>query len=577
MVLPDGSSQTERERPAGTRLGLIVIALALLAAGILAVARLTTPAGSEAATTDDSTTTSEVLEEPTTTTTFDREAFSISDIATGKPLRWLAPWSPGRAWPIDLVSHRGRMYLFTSPAAPYTHIGPGGMTVWSTEDGEEWIEIGQVVPDGYHITGVQSTGAELVALGSRFDDRAPFLWTSVDGSTWKASEVPVPNSVEDPSTVNLAAVARTDDHLVVLGSVHEDPIAEIAEHLPPEITPASGNPYNFGIAHGPDGPRVEVRGPLGIIGYTASFKELGIDDELADEAISPRALPGGSYSWVTNDLDEWTISALDIGVPATIFQLADGQLLATGYANTGSGLWISEDGTEWTEHGDFTTGNVQTHWDGRLISSGPSRYLRQSVDGLEWESMGVNDLLPVELSWDIHPVSSGDGGVAAIATAWSQVRTEEPEPFELEEAGHTLAIDAMANTMELTTPGGDVHTYRLSNSSKIEHLTVDFTERTVSFLEPHSGEALASFSFEQLEEAQTSMFSFPRRSSQALLHTEDGNTWSLQPLPPIREKVDWVHDLTVLTDRVALVSYPISHTLAMDDPPELEILIGVIP
>lgn len=253
------------------------------------------------------------------------------------------------------------------------------------------------------------------------------------------------------------------------------------------------------------------------------------------------------------------------------------QLLATGYANTGSGLWMSDDGTEWTEHGDFTSGDVQTHWDGRLISSGHSRYLRQSVDGLEWEPMGVNDLLPVELSWDIHPVSSGDGGVAAIATAWSQVLAEEPEPFVIEEAGHTLAIDAVANTMELTTPEGDVHTYRLSNSSKIEHLTVDFAERTVSFHEPETGEPVANFDFEQLQEAETSTFSFPRRGAQALLHTENGNTWSLQPLPEPQEEADWIHDLTVSTDRVALVSYPISRTLAMDHPPKLRIVVGVIP
>lgn len=113
-----------------------------------------------------------------------------------------------------------------------------------------------------------------MALGHRIEDGSPRVWISPDGVEWTGSDLP-PVNLDDhsPTIARLTDVAQLGDRLVVTGTAYADPHRAIIDSLPPEIADVAER-YGMGLSEGPDGGVLELFGPFGIVGYTATLDEL---------------------------------------------------------------------------------------------------------------------------------------------------------------------------------------------------------------------------------------------------------------------------------------------------------------
>lgn len=574
MVLPEGSPTPATDRPTAPRVAAVGAAVVLLLGALVVLGQVTAPP--EEVAIGVSTTTTEPISQPTTTTTIDLEEFSVSDITTGDRFGWINAPGVGRMWPLDLVHHEGQLYLFGSTAHPHRQSESGALRAWVSENGIKWVSLGEVAGNGYRVHRVVSTTAGLFALGARLEDNAPHIWSSSDGDSWVAEELPKGGETGTGEFVRLSAVTELDGRLLVFGTVLGDFFGEIAKHLPEEV--ADHLPYGLSWSRGPDGYRVSVHGPLGITGFSATLDELGISDEVATSFFDLSRRPEMAYRWSSRDGTDWEVEESDIWAVENFWPGPDGLLLAS----SGPRVWSSSDGLEWEGHGTSSRAHIheiqiREFWEGLLIGSGIGEHLFQSQDGIEWEQAGTGDLLPDQLQWHLDPVAAGEGGVAAVATAWHRVATQEPSPVIIEKEGHTLTVDLRGGIMTLDDPDGLTITGPLLSSDEPSELvTVDFIEEQVTFHHPETDEPMVSFGFATLERVETSATSLELDTGKALLFAPDGEKWSLQDLSTVMGDDDRIADMAVLADRVILLTYETPQTLRSPEPPNITIRVGAI-
>lgn len=568
MVLPEGSGQPEDSRP--KRLVALSVVLVLLSATI-ALAVATSPAD-EVALGTTTTTSGEPLPEPTMTTTIDIDSFSIGDVATGERLSWREAPPIGASWPLELLEYRGSLYLFTSDGTPGPRITSTGMQVWNSQDGIQWNEIGEVTEAA--VSAVAATDEQLIALGSHPRDGSPHIWTSIDGVDWTPSRLPVDIDSELPTSTWLTDAIVHDDQLILVGSVYPDPQRLIIDRLPPDITDHLDR-YGMGFNDGPDGPTIEVYAPLGVVGYSASIEELGVDDEIADALF--RSSPSeDTYVWRSYDGAEWVVSDGNGPFLENLWTAPGGELLASGWGNSGPIIWSSPDGVSW-DRTDSSMVDVVTSQNDRLIGVRNGADLVGSDDGRSWDSLGSEAVLPQSLPWHLEKVDANSAVIAAIATAWIPYRgasASEP-PWTLGVSGYTITADYDTGQITVEGPGGRSVVPMWADNTR-DKVTVDWTRETMTFHDPVGEVELVTVDFEILREAEMAFYGARDFGLQALLLSRSDRNWAILDLAEEIGDREHVSMLRVFDDQMILVTSPIP-TWFWGSPREWSIKVTSLP
>lgn len=529
MVLPEGASPTESGRRAGWKLGGVV-ALAAIAIGLsLALLYATTPSPEAAEPAIDTTSTTEGLLAPTTsttTTTIDVANFTIDVIATGERLSWIKAPTFVSGWPIALVAHDNRLWLFSATTTSGLNWGGEGLTSWVSSDGIHWTPAGVVASEEFSISAVRAVDGQLVALGSRLSDGMPHVWTSGDGLEWMMSGLSHDLVGEAPGYRTwLTGVADAGGRLHVIGFLEPNWNAEIIDRLPPEVAEHVIHDYGLGYTEGVDGERtVEVYGPIGILAYSATLSELGIDPDTASRVFESSHVDT-SYHWSSGDGISWSQSKLSEMWVQDLAALPDGTLFLNGGDFRGNGIWASHDGSDWQRVPSRTQMQVIGSWGQSLLAISNDRDLVVSSNGDEWESLGTEEILPGRLYWQLHPVAAGERGLAVIASTWPETYSRLPDPVTIHEGGSSLTYDPTMG--RVTVSDGDLTvSLTLWTGDATDVVQVDFSNAEVAFVHPESGDVVGRFSFDALHRAEATAFG-PDTGEHALLLTAEGSEWSI--------------------------------------------------
>ena len=528
MVLPEGAPSPKTGRPARWKLGGIVAASFLTAAAALVLLNSTAPVPESAQTTIGFTTTTDALLSPTTsstTTTIDFENFTIGAIATGERLSWFRAPTFVSGWPIALVPHDGQMWLFIATSAARQSWSGAGLSAWVSSDGIEWRSMGVVASEEFSVTGVEAVGDRMVAVGSRLSDGTPFVWVSRDGSGWTVSSLPIDADVgASRHRTWLTGVAGVGESLYLSGFVEPDWQAEIVDLLPPEVAEYVVHNYGLGYSDLGDGVRsVEVYGPLGIIVFSATMTELGVDPETASRAFDGSPTDT-SYIWSSENGRTWSDVKLEGLWVQEITALPDASLFVNAGDFRGNGIWVSRDGSNWERLSSGAQMRLIGTWNGKLLA-GNDLDLLVSSDGDDWESLGTDELLPWPLYWQLNPVATGEAGLAVIASTWPENSSRQPTTVTVNRDGSTLTFDPTIG--EVTVSDGE-HTVSvpLWTGTITDVVEIDFATDEIDFIHPETREVVGTFTPEDLRRSETTAFGYDP-GVHGLLHTKTGDQWSI--------------------------------------------------
>jgi hypothetical protein len=574
--VPRGETDRSRYRGFG-----VAVTLILFAGVVFFVGRVGPPSDpSQAVPTTAATTTA-----PTTTTPRITEVIP----RLGEPLEWQPSRDFGELFPIAIVDHEGILYLFGTPDAPRTREGGGAVLAWVSGDGgTTWESLGTVIPASRHsVQSVISTSQGLVAVGADRVDGGPRVWRSPDGVRWSATDLPAVGPGTPGWSTWVQAAGATDDLLVVFGSTVFDAQHLIVDSLPDHLRPGEDE-FLYGMSWGGPPFRLTIYAPLGVPVFSADAAELGLTDAQV-ASLFPGPEMDGVTVWTSSDGGaSWDVSEMEASHIDHLAATPDGDLIATGYGRAGGpGVWISADGLQW-ERQSLVASSAHgiTPWDGGLIGVRDSVWgpdIVRSADGRAWESFGIHRLLEEGFSWYLDRIVVGPGGIATVAHGHDDrptVRTEL-ERLLLEKDGYRLTFDEGRWSLVLSAGETEVLRLSLDGDRVRDEVTADFRERTMSFFDPVTGEALVTFTFDELEGAQSAMWpTEPHEFRQVVLFSPDGKAWSVHDVSAGVGESGSVSALRVTADRViAIITRHSAETTGTRRPaaPTMELWAGLIP
>lgn len=530
MILPDGSG-ADTGRPGASRAGLFAAAGLVVVAGFVLMGILS-PAQPVA------------VEETTTTSTsiadlvppFDTETFAVSEIARGEPFAWQPVMILDDSYPMALFDHEGWIYLFSTERPNFSGYEQGGLRGWRSGDGESWEPLGQVIPARHRISQIVSTPQGLVAL-EQTDEAGFAVWRSAFGFDWTVEELSV-EGLGPSETVAPQAAGGSESVLVVAGNRYVDVQRRIREGFGP-LGASDDIGFSYGWAVDIRGEEVEFQlyGPLGLSLGVLTPEDIDLTEAEVETLVDEwNGRNPGAEVWTRIGEGPWQETEIPgASYVEAIVTAPHGELTAVGYGSSGPTHWSSDDGLNWERADRFPRPYGLDNWRGTLV--GPSEGGRASVlisgDNGDWEEIGPHDHFPIEFSWHIGPVGAGSGGIAALVTSWDRYRFEPEEPLEpvtLRSGDATLTIDFQSGSYNLETSDGATHTWQMHGTTTPEGITVDLASPVIEFHDPDTGEFLATFTIEQLMEAETSYWSGHHQPAahRAVVFTSDGDEWSIQ-------------------------------------------------
>jgi hypothetical protein len=288
--------------------------------------------------------------------------------------------------------------------------------------------------------------------------------------------------------------------------------------------------------------------------------------------------------WSSTDGAGWVVSEMELDHVMSVSTNENGELVALGYGMFGMEAWTSTDGLEWMSVGTVGEVDSLTAWNDGLIGVeyfGPSGEIVHSDDTENWEPLGAEQLLPTELSWSYWPLAVGGAGIATVAHGYDEfMEFEAPEPMALERDGYTLTIDQERGSIVVVD--GETTVIRLPMGSERvpDEVVVDLAAETMTFLDPESGEALMTFTFAELDEAEQAPFEGMEggMDSQVFLFSPDGSAWSVQDLADFAGTEGSIDAMVVTDDRV--VAIVVGNSESFVGPPEIpyvKIWTGLVP
>lgn len=557
-------------------MGIFVVAALAIIGGFFALGVLSS---TDTAAIEATTTTSTTIEE--VSPPVDLENFSVSQIATGDPLQWSRDATYDGLYPLNLAQYGGVLYVAASPSPSWEAEGDG-LTVIRSEDGLAWEDLGVVLDGGGAIGMVQSTPHGLVMGETALDGSALRLWLSEDGETWTPHQVPVePESEYDRAY--LTTVGGNDEVLVVAADIGLDVAKLIEDRLGVEVDLTRG----YGADRAEDGEvTITVYGPLGTTVLVTTGSELGLTEEQQVSIVSDFESPSQETMQIwALDGTEWRSGVIEgLSWLERIGEGPEGELVAFGYSTSGPAMWSSTDGAEWEK--DPTGSNVSwiTPWGAEMVGirdSSPTPEVVVLTGDQTWESTGLGEHFPEQIGWWPASFAAGDGGIALLVQGepTASITREESNPTVLtDENGAILTIDFNSGVTELDT-GADIHKWSMYSGIPPDGIDVGLADQIVVFLDEETGEPLADFSFEELEEAEAAYWLGATANSgvRAFAFSPDASTWTIQDANGLFGADRAVQRLLVTTDRVIAVATPYDNMFRRGGEPGFEIWSAPIP
>jgi hypothetical protein len=497
-----------------------------LALGAIVLGSLTAPGPEAAPETTTTTTPTEDVEQP-----IDLENFTIAEIERGPSLEWEQVHSVDDGYPMALLEHEGWTYLFATDVPDLAVRDEGGLRAWRSTDGLDWEALGQVITSGHVMTNVRSTGQGLIAIEGGTGGGSLTLWRSIDGVTWSSEPITVSETGEHVS-VYAFAFGGNAGLLVVAARTGLDVPGLIEERLELDLDFSNygWSPNSVGGEH-----EFVLWGPMGLPLLEVSADDLGLTGEQQEllEAEYNGYGPGFEV-WVSAEPGLWLAGEIpDASWIDSITATPNGQIVATGWDNQANVVWTTTDGFDWEKTIPRPSGPYQVEvWNGRLI--GPSDAGHASVvtstDGLEWQRIGPEEHLPFQMQWDIVAMGSGPGGIAGTIHGWrSSTSVPQDEPAVLTDGDATLTIDY--NTGSYQVESGDItRTWSMNSSQVPDGVIVDIASERVTFHAVDTDDVLASFTFDQLTQAEAEFWSHQGLDDQyeGLVFSPNGEEWTIQ-------------------------------------------------
>lgn len=584
MVLPEGTGSDSRGARSG-RSTLLVVAVVAVLVGLLSLGVLTSPdpAAIEAlqsTTTSSSTTSTTVAIEPP----LDLENFTLSQITTGEQFEWELMLGSDDLYPHSLVAHEGDIYAFSSSEVMWGP-EPARITAWRSPDGVSWERLGTVL-DAARVGGFASTPQGLVGF-ELDDDASVSIWRSQDGTNWTSSEVKSSGDAGNRQSIWPMAIGGTDDLLMLATEETVDVQGLIAEKLREAGIEGGMNPlYGWGTQSGANGElHVVFHGPLGLTADVVPLDDLGLTDEERVWVANGYSGESTTSLWISRDGSQWDRTSIEDHAWIQSFTPApDGGVFAFGWGNTGDRIWHSPDGRTWTPQQPSPRPQMAQPWRDGLIglNSNSSRpELLTSADGSEWVDTDLDEHFPLPISWYSNQMAAGDAGVAVLVNGWQEnlaTAPSTPEPVVLTRDGVTLSLDMNEGRIEVES-GGRTQMVSMWSSTIQEGVDVDFEDERVTFLDGDTGEALTSFTFDELNEAESRYWRDPHglaNELRALAFTPDGETWTIQDAQEAIGPQLAIAHVAVTDERlVALVQS--SEFIGAPGPPGFEVWTAEIP
>ncbi len=549
MISPDGTS-SDQGKPSTGRAMLIGTAALVVVAGLVILGNLTTPDPAAVDTTTTTTTTAEDLEPPI-------ENFTVSQIARGTSFEWQSNLTVDRGYPLELLDHRGDIYLFAIDAPDFNGFRATGLHAWKSADGVIWESLGHVIPEGHVISGVSSTGQGLVALEPGSAGAGFTVWRSSDGVEWDPEDVAVDAS-SDLVVMRPVSSGGTEGLLVVSGN-RELHVADLIEER-------LGDRYGDTVQMGPYGWSTDVDfegelsftlyGPVGLPLAFVTADELRLTEEERDLISDIYEGTDAQSIWVETDTG-WTVREIpDATVIQWIGSTPDGRVIAIGYGSRGLNAWATRDASSWESLPSFPGPYHIDHWRDRIVGPSTARQatlLASDGDG-GWEDIGPSEHFPDDLEWSIGEVAAGRGGVAAIINGWGDAfgPVMPDQPPTLTDDGVVLTLDFRAGVYSIDTADpGDSHTWSIGDNPP-RGMEPDLEAGTISFHDPDTGELLGTFDFADINTAADEYWS------------DQGSRENVQAFAFTDEPIDWtIQDLTSLGDvEIAQLEVTGSHVVA---------------
>jgi hypothetical protein len=505
---------------------------------------------------------------------------------------------------ISVVHFRGRYLAFGGEPGPVGN--PRGLRAYASSDGSAWTDLGVVIAGPVVVSSVASSGDRLVALGGvvkgdmrayrfGFPPTSPAVWVSSDGTSWQRHDLPIPAESEEVARSALvhAGAIRGAQAIVVarrLGNLEQI----LLEAVPAPYRALLDEP---GFSVGMEGPpySFQIRGPFGIVVFSATVEELGIDPQVMAEFVT--GLPPAPYVWTTSKLGTWEAADADpFGARSWVNQILVGPdevFFATGYAAPGAALWRSEDGANWELRSLRLTPSPVATFSDRLISTqaGYGRAsIAASVDGKDWTEITPEGLFTSPGGiWYFASLSAGGYGIAALATFEREDEMQQGRrnpPLVIQKDGVTITYDEMSGTVTVVSDGESILEFDTEYSETLpDQVVIDLEAGTIQFADPGSEEVRVTLGFDEIFEAETERyraFSPPGEQHSAIVFSPDGSEWSIQDVDEIfGNDLGEVTQLFVLDDFVLAAVQQIDRTYFLDPteygPPPTELWLGTRP
>lgn len=569
MVLPEGT-RDENRRPHSSRSGLIVLAGATVAIGVVAIGALTSPdpAPPTVPVAVPGATTSTTIERPSGLV--DVATFDVTDISDGEQPAWELTLPLDFKRTISLVDYENWLYVFADATPTWADVR-GGLVGWRSIDGVEWEPLGTVIGREAEIGQVASTERGLVATSMTGTPNGLDIWISEDGFEWVRHQLLRPE-VSENAFVFANAVYGDEEKLVVTAALEFDVRALLERQLRENgIAIDLSRNYGWGAEEITDDVLFTVYGPLGIVVHQATATELDMTESEAQLAVSGFSQSSETLVWVSHGGGEWVESSIP-GSPWVndIVGTTDGELLAFGFGTRGPTVWRSFDGISWVESGLVLSPRSAERWGDRLIGpSDASPWVMVSEDGASWAQTNLSQHFPAPISWHIPELAAGEGGVLAVVEGWAQTTQLDPgRPTSptITREGTTLTMNFDQGVFGVAT-GDQAYAWSMyqGNIAK-EGMTVDLANGTVAFSDPESGEPLIGVTFEELQNSEEVYWlgRWDERNFRAFAFSEDGENWSIQDPEDILGEGPRVRDVAVLADRIVAVVERLSGALDPD-------------
>ncbi|MFQ5968180.1 MAG: hypothetical protein ACE5MI_11315 [Acidimicrobiia bacterium] len=471
--------------------------------------------------------------------------FASRDTQKSGPLSWEAGGTLDLAFLDSVVEFDGSYLAFGADFDGLAEKTPG-VRAYRSDDGRQWSDLGVVIARA-SLFDVASTGDQILAVGAFHESPihttafsmsagAPAVWTSGDGTSWERHDLPFKAEPGIDYAANAQAVAATEERAVVFGSAHPDVESVIEAAIPGEYRDLLGS-TSFSTGMGGPPFSIQIHAPLGITIFSATFEELGVAPEVTDQFFMGPGDAGG-IMWTSDDLRSWDASD-SLGGEESIHEVVlgpRGEFIAHGYGLLGPLLWTSRDGLSWeTTRAPEGIGQIAV-FGNQLIATNDSGFgsseLIASSDAETWKSLTPTGLFSDDIMWHFGSLSASSYGIVAVAMGYAEEPFVEMEPpsIVITKGDITVTHDEMHGLVVVSR--GDESLLEVSTwmEQVPDQVAFDAGNRTMTFVNPDSGEDLVTVTFEEIEAAQQEAYGQfePMRQESLVVFSPDGQQWTTQ-------------------------------------------------